>query len=222
MSPGVTPKAKISQLPVDNLHYKHDSCNLKAIEMNLAHFFTLLRIGISPLFPLLYLEYEWLGIPFVAVPYCMLGLLFISESSDIFDGLLARRRNQVTDLGKILDPVADSATHISLFFTFTQGVVQLPILLVLVFLYRELFVGALRTLCALRGIALAARASGKLKAIFQAVVCCSICALMIPFAEGVLAESLFRKISLYLTAASALYTAVSTLDYLSYIKRLYI
>src|SRR5690554_561135 len=107
--------------------------------MNPAHCFTLLRIFISPLFPLLYLEYERLGIPLLWLPYLLLFLLLISEFSDLFDGMVARRRNEVTDLGKVLDPMADSITHISLFLTFTQGFVRLPLLLVFVFLYRDIF-----------------------------------------------------------------------------------
>src|SRR3990167_635790 len=135
--------------------------------MNIAHFLTLLRIFISPAFPLLYLERERLGIPLTWLPYFLLGLLIVSECSDIFDGILARKRNEVTDLGKVLDPMADSITHISLFLSFTQGFVNLPLLLVLVFFYRDLFVSTLRTLCALRGVALAARFSGKMKAAVQ-------------------------------------------------------
>ena len=104
--------------------------------MNPAHCLTLLRILISPIFPVLYLGYEWLGIPFSWVPYLLLALLLVCEGSDILDGFLARRCNQVTDLGKVLDPMADTVTHISFFLTFTQGIVQLPLLLVLVFLYR--------------------------------------------------------------------------------------
>ncbi len=138
--------------------------------MNIAHFFTLLRIFISPLFPLLYFEYQWLGIPLLWLPYLLLILLTICECSDLFDGFLARKRNQVTDLGKILDPMADTITHISLFLTFTQGMIQLPLVLIFVFLYRDLFISTLRTLCALRGVALAARFSGKVKAVIQATV----------------------------------------------------
>ena len=104
--------------------------------MHLPHFFTLLRICIRPIFPLLYLEYERFGIPLVYLPYLLLFLLVISECSDLFDGFFTRRRNQVTELGKVLDPMADSITHITLFFTFTQGVVALPPLIVFVFLYR--------------------------------------------------------------------------------------
>ena len=57
--------------------------------MNLPHFFTLLRIFISPLFPLLYFKYESLGISFIALPYVLLSLLIVCECSDLFDGFLA-------------------------------------------------------------------------------------------------------------------------------------
>lgn len=189
--------------------------------MNLAHFFTFLRIFLSPLFPLLYLGRESLGISMTALPYLMLGLLVVSELSDVLDGFLARKRNQVTDLGKVLDPMADSITHISLFLTFTQGIVQLPMLLVLVFLYREFFIGTLRTLCALRGVALAARASGKVKAILQAVAGFIILLMMIPYSSGHLSLELLQQVSLFVVVVTAFYTAISAVDYF-YSNRIYI
>jgi CDP-diacylglycerol--glycerol-3-phosphate 3-phosphatidyltransferase len=181
--------------------------------MNLPHFFTLLRIFISPLFPLLYFEHDDLGISFMALPYVLLALLVICECSDLFDGFLARKRNQVTDLGKLLDPMADSITHITLFLTFTQGVVDLPLIFVFVFLYRDFFISTLRTLCALRGIALAARFSGKIKAVMQASVAFIILILMIPYTLGFLSLDLFQQISLFAVAIAAIYTAVSMGDY---------
>lgn len=189
--------------------------------MNPAHFFTILRICISPLFPAIYLGYEWLGISIASVPYLLLALLIVSEFSDIFDGFLARKRNQVTDLGKVLDPMADSITHISLFLAFTEGFVQLPLLIVLVFLYRDFFISTLRTLCALRGVALGARASGKVKAIMQALVAFLIVGLMIPTIEGYLSLESFQRISLISISVAAVYTALSAIDY-CYSNRLYI
>jgi CDP-diacylglycerol--glycerol-3-phosphate 3-phosphatidyltransferase len=189
--------------------------------MNPAHFFTVLRICISPLFPVIYLGYERLNIPITSVPYLLLALLIVSEFSDIFDGFLARKRNQVTDLGKVLDPMADSITHISLFLAFTQGFVHLPLLIVLVFLYRDFFISTLRTLCALRGVALAARFSGKVKAIMQAVVAFVIVLLMIPYVEGYLSQELFQLISLIAMSIAAVYTALSAIDY-CYSNRVYI
>lgn len=181
--------------------------------MNLAHYLTLLRILLSPVFPILYLEREAFGIPLSLLPYILLGLLIICECSDVFDGMLARKRNEVTDLGKVLDPMADSVTHISLFLTFTQGFVGLPLLLVLVFLYRDLFISTLRTLCALRGVALAARFSGKMKAILQASVAFLIIVLMIPYTMGLMSLALFQQISLFAVAIAAFYTVISIGDY---------
>ena len=182
--------------------------------MSLAHYFTFLRIIISPLFPILYFEYEWFGIPFGALPYLLLFLLFICESSDLVDGIIARSRNQVTDLGKVLDPMADSVTHISLFLTFTQGVVSLPLVLVLIFFYRDFFISTLRTLCALRGIALAARFSGKMKTVIQASVLCLILILMIFHSQGILSLHLLRQISLLAVSGAAFYTVLSAVEYL--------
>lgn len=182
--------------------------------MSLALYFTFLRIIISPLFLILYLEYDWFGIPFRAVPYLLLFLLAVCEFSDLIDGMIARRRNQVTDLGKVLDPMADSVTHISLFLTFTQGVVSLPLALVLVFFYRDFFISTLRILCALRGIALAARFSGKIKTVIQACVLGLILVLMIFHSQGIVPVDLLRQISLLSVSAAAFYTVLSALDYL--------
>lgn len=191
--------------------------------MNLPHYLTLLRILLSPVFPVLYLGREWLGIPLLWLPYIMLFLLIICECSDVLDGMLARKRNAVTDLGKVLDPMADSIIHISLFLTFTQGFVQLPLLLVLIFLYRDFFVSTLRTLCALRGVALAARFSGKMKAILQAAVAFVIILLMIPYTTGMISLELFQQISLLAVSIAALYTLISIGDYVyanwPYIRR---
>jgi CDP-diacylglycerol--glycerol-3-phosphate 3-phosphatidyltransferase len=214
-------------LPVASSLYKKRVYDLgsqaafKIKHMNLPHVFTLLRIVLSPVFPLLYLQHEAFGISFEYVPYLMLFFLGVCESSDLFDGFLARKRNQVTDLGKILDPMADSITHISIFMTFTQGIVQLPLLLVFVFLYRDLFIGALRTICALRGLALGARMSGKMKTAVQSAAAFLIVTLMIPYSIGLLSAHLFQQLSLIATAVAALCTLLSVGDYL-YANRLHI
>lgn len=189
--------------------------------MNPAHFFTLLRIFISPMFPILYLEYRWFGVPFAFLPYILLLLLLVCESSDLFDGFLARKRNQVTDLGKVLDPMADSITHISLFLTFTQGAVGLPLLLVFVFLYRDLFISTLRTLCAFKGVVLAARLSGKIKAVIQGATAFGILILMIPYTLGALSLETFQRSCLIAVSIAAIYTMISFVDYI-YANRLYI
>lgn len=192
--------------------------------MNIAHFFTVLRIFIIPLFPLFYLKYQWLGISIIYLPYILLVILIICELTDIIDGFLARRKNQVTDLGKVLDPMADSITRILVFFTFTQGFIAVPLLLVFVFLYREFIITTLRTICAFEGFALGARKSGKTKAIIQAMVNIFIVILMIPYTLGYLGLEALRFISITAIAFAAFFSALTAIEYIyahrHYLKRI--
>jgi len=132
--------------------------------MNIAHYFTFFRIFVSPIFLLVYIAHEQLGISSTLLPYVLIFLLGMSEFSDAFDGYIARKTNQVTDLGKILDPMADSIYRISVFLTFTLDPIRVPMILIFVFIYRDSVISTLRTICALRGYTLAARISGKIKA----------------------------------------------------------
>lgn len=192
--------------------------------MTIAHYFTFFRIIASPFFALFYLKPHWFGLSEIALPYALILILLVLEFTDLFDGFVARKKNQVTDLGKILDPMADTITRLTVFFTLTQGVVALPLLLVLVFLYRDFLISVLRVLCALKGFALAARPSGKLKAIIQATVAFLIVLLMIPHSMGYLATSSLHLVSSIAVSLAALYTIASAIDYLyanrSYVKKI--
>ena len=181
---------------------------------SVANCLTFIRIFISPVFLLVYLQHDALGITRMYLPYVLLFLLGVSELSDALDGFLARKYNQVTDLGKILDPMADSISRISVFLTFTQAPVNVPLVLVFVFLYRDSVISTLRTICALRGFALAARPSGKIKAVIQWIAAFFITILLIPHSLGQLSdESLyaFSTIAVSLSAAYALYSGVEYL-----------
>jgi CDP-diacylglycerol---glycerol-3-phosphate 3-phosphatidyltransferase len=182
--------------------------------MSVANYLTFIRIFISPIFLLLYLEYPSLGITVWALPYFLIFLLGVSELSDAFDGYIARKYDQVTDFGKILDPMADSISRISVFLTFTQDPVRLPLLLVFVFLYRDSVVSTLRTICALKGFALAARRSGKIKAVIQAVAAFTILILMIPESLGHLTRQELHNYSTWIVGLAALYTVYSGFDYI--------
>lgn len=182
--------------------------------MSIAHYFTFVRILISPIFLLLYILHDSLGISHTLLPYILIILLGLSELSDACDGYLARKYNQVTDLGKILDPMADSISRLTVFLTFTQPPVNLPIALVFLFLYRDSVVSTLRTICALKGFALAARPSGKLKAAIQAVTAFIILGMMIPESMGTMTEDALQFWSTWLTAFAAAYTVYSGIDYI--------
>lgn len=182
--------------------------------MSIANYFTLIRIFISPVFLFIYVYPDLFGISQVMLPYILLGLLGISELSDAFDGYLARRYNQVTDLGKILDPMADSMYRLSVFLTFTLPPIQLPMVLVFILLYRDSVISTLRTICALRGVALAARPSGKIKAGIQALSALIIILLMIPYSLGDISIETLHWSSTVLISIAAIYTLFSGFDYI--------
>lgn len=182
--------------------------------MSIANYFTFFRIFVSPIFLLVYIEHDSLGISSIVLPYVLLFLLGVSELSDAFDGYIARKLNQVTDLGKILDPMADSIYRISVFLTFTKGPIQLPLALIFMFIYRDSVVSTLRTICALRGFALAARLSGKIKAVVQAVAAFTVILLMIPHSLGYIPTSELQTISAWVVGCAAVYSLFSGVDYI--------
>lgn len=163
---------------------------------------------------MVYLEYETFNISPVSLPYALLFLLGVSELSDALDGYFARRFNEVTALGKILDPMADSIYRISIFLTFTLPPISLPMILIFIFIYRDSVISTLRTICALKGFALAARTSGKLKAVIQAIAAFFIILLLIPYTLGYLSIETLQITSTIIISIAALYTVISGLDYL--------
>jgi len=191
--------------------------------VNIALMLTLGRILLSPVFLVVYLFHAQLGISMLMLPFILLGIVAIAELSDLFDGMAARKQNQVTELGKILDPLADSIFRLSVFLAFTQGIVQLPLWLVLFFFYRDSIISMLRTLCALRGFTLAARFSGKVKAVVQCCASIMILGLMIPQVLGIIPLTLFQDLSFYIASGAVVYTLFSGVEYLyanqSYIKK---
>ena len=182
--------------------------------MSIANYLTFFRIFISPIFLLVYIAHTKIGISDVVLPYVLLFLLGVSELSDAFDGYLARKFNQVTDLGKILDPMADSIYRISVFLTFTLEPIKVPMLLIFVFLYRDSVISTLRTICALKGFALAARTSGKIKAVIQAIAAFAIIILMIPHSLGIMETKTLHIASSWIVAAAAFYAFFSGIDYI--------
>lgn len=132
---------------------------------NLANNLTLARIAVVPLLVLL-LYFPGPGTCLVAM------FLFIAASvTDIVDGMVARRRNLVTTLGKFLDPLADKLLIASLLIMLTRlGWVEAWVSVIIV--GREIAVTGLRAIAVDMGVVIAADRFGKLKTIFQMVALC--------------------------------------------------
>lgn len=192
--------------------------------MGLPNFLSFIRIFITPIFMFLYLKGNFLGISQVLLPYLLLVICILSELSDALDGYFARKFSQVTDLGKLLDPMADSVYRISVFLTFTQPPVNLPVLIVFLFLARDSVISTLRTVCALRGFALAARISGKLKAIFQGVSTFVVLVGMMLHSLNIISSQTLQLIATFAIGGVAFYAVGSGIEYMwvnrNYVKQL--
>ncbi|HET7274601.1 MAG TPA: CDP-diacylglycerol--glycerol-3-phosphate 3-phosphatidyltransferase [Longimicrobiaceae bacterium] len=107
-------------------------------------------------------------------------VFLVAAFSDLWDGHLARSRGLITDLGKLLDPLADklllAATFLP-FYLLSHGVGAggsfpwfggvLPLWIVLVVFGREIFITLLRSYAARRGVVIAAGPAGKYKTVLQ-------------------------------------------------------
>lgn len=186
--------------------------------MNLANYLTISRLLASPVFIFVYVYHENLSIPYTALPFVLLALFLITELSDLIDGYIARKYQQVTDFGKIVDPMADSVFRSAMFLAFTQGTVDLPVFFVFILFYRDSIIGSLRTICAMQGKVLAARFSGKLKSLILALCSLAIILLMIPHSMGLLELHDFQMISRYVVSFGCFYVVLSGLEYL-YVNR---
>ena len=78
-------------------------------KMTIPNALSLFRIALVPVFAVLYL---YSG-PDNHLLYWAVGVLVLSGLTDSFDGIIARKFNQITDLGKLLDPVADKLTQVT-------------------------------------------------------------------------------------------------------------
>ncbi|WP_418789936.1 CDP-diacylglycerol--glycerol-3-phosphate 3-phosphatidyltransferase [Phosphitispora sp. TUW77] len=130
--------------------------------MNLPNRITLARIILVPVF---------LAIVSIKITYGQFlaaAVFIIAASTDGLDGYFARKRNQVTKLGKFMDPLADkllvSAALISL--------VELNIIsawIAFIIIGREFAITGLRSIAAADGIVISASKLGKVKTISQIV-----------------------------------------------------
>ncbi len=138
--------------------------------MNPAIALTGSRLIFGPLFALFFITAAAKGIytPDKAFFWLSVLTVVLIELSDAFDGIVARARNEVTSFGKIFDPICDSLSRQTIFLSFMiVGII--PMWMFLIYLYRDGLMSFIRVMAASSGNVLAARPSGKLKAIFQAI-----------------------------------------------------
>lgn len=140
-----------------------------------------------------------------------LSLMVIAELTDGLDGWVARRFNQVSPAGKLIDPLSDSIYRLSIFSAFVVTA-WLPLWMFWIFMVRDICVSYVRLIALQRGTTLSARLSGKLKAIIQAIVqILAVCSVMV-FGVGAI------DYVAWMFAIAAAVTIYSLLDYLRALK----
>ena len=141
--------------------------------MTPANIVTMVRILLIPVFVAVLVS-PWPSLtanfPFWASlqPWIAAVVFIVISATDAVDGYLARSRNEVTDFGKFLDPLADKI----LVCAALLGLVEMQLLpswIALIILAREFIISGLRMLAANQGLVVAASWYGKVKTVSQIV-----------------------------------------------------
>ena len=182
--------------------------------LNVPNCLTGSRLVLGPLFLLLFVApLGWGGrLACVAIA----GLI---ELSDLFDGMLARKRGEVTDFGRFLDPFADSLSRLSIFLAFL-ATGYAAVWMFAVILYRDLLVAYVRIWAMRHGVVQAARLSGKLKAVVQGVAILVISLGALAAALTWLDATLWRSVARWTMAGVAVVTGLSGVDYVLGLRRI--
>jgi len=130
--------------------------------MNTANKLTFLRIFMIPIFMFALLSNK------VTINKISLVIFIIAALTDTLDGYIARKYNQITNLGKFLDPLADKLLVISALICFVYLSILSP-WIVIIIIGRELMITGFRTIAAKEGVVLAANIYGKVKTVVQMI-----------------------------------------------------
>ncbi|MCL1849637.1 MAG: CDP-diacylglycerol--glycerol-3-phosphate 3-phosphatidyltransferase [Clostridiales bacterium] len=128
--------------------------------MNLANSLTMLRILLVPVF---------ITFVFMDKPYGSLiaaAVFLCAAATDSLDGYVARKRQEITNMGKLLDPLADKLLVTAALVCLVQ-IGLIPAWIAVVIIGREFLVTGLRGIAAAEGLVIAASGLAKWKTVFQ-------------------------------------------------------
>jgi len=181
------------------------------MKLNLPTKITLVRIAMIPIMVVIYyLE---------AIPYRSLiaGAVFVlAAGTDFLDGYLARKNNQVTNLGKFLDPIADKVLIMTALFLLVESH-TIPVIFGavsgIIILARELIVTGFRQVAAANNVVIAADMTGKVKAVFQDIAL-AFFFLLADLPKDAAFTEIFAWISYVMLAIAVVLTIVSGINYI--------
>lgn len=175
--------------------------------MNTPNKLTILRIILAPLFLLALL------LP-VSHSYLLAAAVFaLASVTDFIDGKLARSRNQITTLGKLLDPLADKMLVTSaLLGLMSLGICSVWI--VLVILLREFTVTSVRMVALTHGLVMPANIWGKIKTASQMISIVAVLLLGEIVFLGACTHEVLKIVSNALLGITAVLAVVSGIIYI--------
>jgi CDP-diacylglycerol--glycerol-3-phosphate 3-phosphatidyltransferase len=191
------------------------------MKLNLPNQITLGRLILAVVFCILLTNYSYRdGKPWLLD--LAAALFIVAAITDFLDGYLARKYAMVTDLGRVLDPLADKVLVCGAFILFLgpafvdesgRNVTGLSAWMVVVIVARELLITTLRGFSEARGIAFGAMIHGKIKMWVQSIAAPVI--LVIVAHQGTLIDESFAEIAKkVLVWATVIATVLSMIQYL--------
>ena len=167
--------------------------------MTVSNKLTLLRIFLVPVFiAAFYWRFSqyW---NFIAA-----AIFIIAAITDMLDGQLARKYNQVTDFGKLMDPIADKLLTTSALILLVEWG-RFPAVIAIIIIGREFWISGIRMIAATNNVVIAASWLGKLKTITQIVAICAVLLENVGFREiGVPFDSIMIYVALIFTVWSGI------------------
>lgn len=164
-------------------------------------------------------------IPLVLLSYCLqslneylfiltAALFLIASLTDYLDGYIARKYNMVSDLGKLLDPIADKVLVAAGLFIVMDGnyipFKYVALICTTIIIAREFMIGVIRQMAALKKVVLAADKLGKIK---TATTMFALTFLLLSCHDNIVFV-IFRYVGIALFILATLFTLISGLNYL--------
>jgi len=177
------------------------------VKLNLANKLTILRIFMIPVFMIFLLN---------KIPYgeSIAALIFVAAAlTDTLDGYIARKRNQITTLGKFMDPLADKLLVSAALISLVQ-MGKLSAWVVVIIISREFTISILRAVAAAEGVVIAASWWGKAKTITQII------AIIIILMDNYPFKYVGIPMDQIMIFAAVIFTIVSGIDYLQLNKHI--
>lgn len=181
--------------------------------MNLANKLTTFRVILVPIFLLCI---SWENVPHGSI--VALIIFLVAAITDQLDGYVARSRNQITDFGKFMDPLADKLlVTTALVVLIRYNLV--PAWAVAIIIAREFAVSGLRSLAASQGNVIAASWWGKVKTVIQIIFIIIALIQLVIISEQTMFYSILnslniiniiKDVTMYLTVIA---TVLSGIDY---------